>query len=63
MYSISNLGLNMPGQQKAQGYFTSVGPSFGLGERSSDQNKLDVPGVGNYEIGQNADQNLAPAYK
>jgi len=29
MYTVQNLGLNMPGQQKAQGYFNSVGTSLG----------------------------------
>jgi len=52
MYSISNLGLNMPGQQKAQGYFTSVGTSFGFGERQDpiEADILQVPGVGTYEM-------------
>jgi hypothetical protein len=52
MYSISNLGLNMPGQQKAQGYFTSVGTSLGFGEREDpNEKRLNVPGVGTYNIG------------
>ena len=33
MFAVSNLGLNMPGQQKPQGFNTSVGTSFGYGER------------------------------
>ena len=53
----------MPGQQKAQGYFTSVGASFGLGERSNDEPNMIIPGVGNYEIAQDAHNNNAPAWK
>lgn len=32
-YTIQNLGLTVPGQQKAQGYFTSVGTGLGFGKR------------------------------
>ena len=64
MYSISNLGLNMPGQQKAQGYMTSVGTSFGFGERSETVNpKKKVPGVGTYDLGKEAEQNNNPSWK
>lgn len=33
MYTVQNLGLNMPGQEKVQGYFNSVGTSLGFGKR------------------------------
>lgn len=32
-YTIQNLGLTVPGQQKAQGFFTSVGTGLGFGRR------------------------------
>lgn len=53
----------MPGQQKAQGYYTSVGTSFGLGERSNDEPHMIIPGVGTYEMAQDAQNNMAPAWK
>jgi len=50
MYSIQNLGLNMPGQQKPIGYWNSVGTSFGFGDRSDPikGEKTTVPGPGTY---------------
>jgi hypothetical protein len=65
MFAVSNLGLNMPGQQKAQGYFTSVGTSFGFGERTDEQsnNKTVVPGVGTYNVTRDGNDNDAPAWK
>lgn len=49
-YSIQNLGLTVPGQQKAQGYFTSVGTSMGFGERPDGLNKMTLgfPGPATY---------------
>lgn len=65
MFAVSNLGLNMPGQQKAQGYYTSVGTSLGFGERHDplDDNKTVVPGVGTYNISKDGKDNDAPAWK
>ena len=50
MYSISNLGLNMPGQNKPIGYWNSVGTSFGFVERSDPNigDKMTNPGPGTY---------------
>ena len=53
---ISNLGLNMPGQQPAQGFYHSVGASFGFGERHEDKG-IEVPGVGTYEISKGGEAN------
>ena len=58
---ISNLGLNMPGQQPAQGFFHSVGASFGFGERHQEKG-LDVPGVGTYKIDKGGEDNNQPKY-
>ena len=74
-FSIQNLGLTVPTQQKPQGYFNSVGTSLGFGDRydpldgndirfamrgsaEPDEPKRNikvVPGVGEYDIGKNAD--------
>lgn len=42
----------MPGQEKVQGYFTSVGTSLGFGKRHDplDGQNLYTPGVGAYNI-------------
>jgi hypothetical protein len=65
MYSISNLGLNMPGQQKPQGYFTSVGASFGFGDRPDPiaGEHLSFPGTGQYDLRHSADTNSEPKWK
>jgi hypothetical protein len=56
MYNIANLGLTVPGQQRAQGFYTSVGTSLGYGERSDPLDLVPtfVPGVGEYDIGKGA---------
>lgn len=63
-YSIQNLGLTVPGQQRPQGYFNSVGTSMGLGKRHEPLDGIDVdyPGPGEHEVGKNAGENAAPAY-
>ena len=67
MYSIANLGLTVPGQQKSQGYFTSVGTSMGLGKRheplDSNLDAVNNPGIGSYDIGKMADENSNPTFK
>lgn len=64
-YSIQNLGLTVPGQQKPQGYWNSVGTSLGYGKRHEPLDGKDVsfPGVGNYEISQEANENPNPKWK
>ena len=65
MYSIANLGLTVPGQQKAQGFYTSVGTSLGFGERSDPLDNVPtyVPGVGEYNISKPAEENSNPTWK
>ena len=65
MYNIANLGLTVPGQQKAQGFYTSVGTSLGYGDRSDPLDYVPIlnPGVGEYNIGKNADENSNPTWK
>ena len=55
MYTVQNLGLNMPGQEKVQGYFNSVGTSLGFGKRHEplDGQPIYTPGVGSYNIDHN----------
>lgn len=50
MYQISNLGLNMPGQNKPIGYWNSVSTGFGFGERSEaiTGERVTNPGPGTY---------------
>ncbi len=64
MYQIQNLGLTVPGQQKAQGYFTSVGTSMGFGKRHDplDGQPINFPGVGNYDITKDIEQNSNPKW-
>lgn len=64
-FSIQNLGLTVPTQQKPQGFFNSVGTSMGLGVR---HDSLDVmpwknPGVGTYELAKEATDNSNPTWK
>ena len=65
MYNIANLGLTVPGQQRAQGFYTSVGTSLGYGERSDllDMVPKYVPGVGEYDISKGAEENSNPTWK
>ena len=51
----------MPGQQAAQGFYHSVGASFGFGERHEDKG-MEVPGVGTYEITKGGEKNDLPKY-
>jgi hypothetical protein len=62
---VSNLGLNMPGQQKAIGYFTSTGTGLGFGERYDPlkANPVQVPGVGTYDVTRNGEDNEGPKWK
>ena len=78
-YTIQNLGLTVPGQQKAQGFYTSVGTSLGFGRRHEPldgQNVgkeygkdgvvtrvIDFPGVGTYDVGADARANSNPSWK
>lgn len=64
-FSIQNLGLTVPTQQKAQGYFNSVGTSLGLGIRHQplDNVPWENPGVGDYDLAKNAEENSNPTWK
>ena len=75
------MGLTVPGQSKAQGFYTSVGSGLGFGKRHEPldgQNVrkeyglnpdgypsriVDYAGVGEYDIGKNADENSNPTWK
>ena len=81
-FTIKNLGLTVPNQSRPQGPYTSVGASFGYGDRSdpcegisdprlatrSEVNGIPkrplkvVPGVGEYNMRKDADDNINPKY-
>lgn len=64
-FSIQNLGLTVPTQQKAQGFNTSVGTSMGFGERHQPLDGMPVknPGVGDYDLAKDAIENNNPKWR
>ena len=64
-YSIQNLGLTVPGQRKAEGYYQSTGVSLGFGERHDpmERDKVEWPGPGAHEVRKDARVNNNPKWK
>lgn len=64
-FSIQNLGLTVPTQQKAQGFFNSVGTSMGYGKRHEPLDGMPTknPGVGDHDLTKEAGDNSNPKWR